>query len=365
MQNLKLYSIIKDLIQEELSDIHILEDRPIFIRDASGQIKEKDIVVDSEELWWFIHHILPPWKIDEFMGGEEMDTSFTVENVRFRVNLFQDHDWNRIALRKISAQPPSMESIGFWEDIKEFLKKDKWLILVTWPTGSWKSTSLASMLDFINQEKTSHIITLEDPIEYVFENKTSLITQRSIWKNTRTWENALKYALRQDPDVIMLWEMRDLETIKSALTLVETWHMVLSTLHTVNAVQTISRIIDIFPPYQQEQIAVQLSMSLQMVVSQKLLPTVDMTSRVAAREILVNTTAVANNIRERRLPQISSVMETGQRYWMQTMDYSLAKLVAEWKISTDSVAGKISNMENFKTLLSALRDGKSKFKPID
>lgn len=362
----KLYDILKKLIDVDVSDIHILEWDNMYVRTASWNVQlVKDIIVEKDEIWWFMQDFLSVEMLDSLLDWNEVDAAYSIENVRFRINAYQDKDWIRLALRKISVNPPSLEDIWFDYSIRDYLLKDKWLILVTWPTWSWKSTSLAAMVEFINNNRNCHIITLEDPIEYIYNKKKALITQREIWKNSKSWWNAMKYAMRQDPDVIMVWEMRDLETISAVLTLVETWHLVMSTLHTIDSAQTITRIIDVFPPHQQEQIAVQLSLSLELIISQRLFPNVDNDSRIAAREIMVNTSAIANNIRERRIPQIVSIIETSRKHWMITMDQSLAHLVAEWLLSKEVVISKIKNIDSFNVLLDSLTNEKRVFKPVD
>lgn len=364
--NNNLYQVIKQILQYEISDIHITENNPVYVRMPSWKIKAlEDIKLSRDEIRWFLQDQLQPYKLEKILDWEEIDFAYTFEKARFRINAYLWSNWICLALRKISANPPTFEEIWLPNHIKKSLKKDKWLILVTWPTWSWKSTTLAAMIEYINQTRNLHIITLEDPIEFVFENKKSFITQREIGKHSKSWKDAIKYSLRQDPDVIMVWEMRDLETISAVLTLVETWHLVLSTLHTIDAAQTITRIIDVFPPHQQEQIAVQLSLTLELVISQRLLPTTDWKSRVAAREILYNTPAVANNIRQRKIPQIVSIIETGMKYGMTTMDRSLAELVAKWIISLEEALPKVKNVETFKTLIHSLKNDRRTFIPID
>ncbi len=363
----KFYEVISKIVTHNVSDIHVLEEENLYVRNASWEIKSvDDTVMGQEEIYWFLQDILPPEKLDSLMEWDEVDTSYAIAGYRFRINAFQDNQWIRMALRKISWDPPTLEEIWFGETVKKILNKTKWLVLVTWPTGSWKSTSLAAMIDYINEHKKCHILTLEDPIEFVYQKKNSLISQRDVWKNTKSWNNAIKYSLRQDPDVVMVWEMRDLETISSVLTLVETWHLVLSTLHTVNAVQTISRIIDVFPANQQEQIATQLSLSLELVVSQQLVPLKSWKWRKPAREVLVNTPAVSNNIRERKIPHITSIIETGYKYWMFTMDQSLAKWVANNDFSWEEVLPKVKSLDSFKTLVKYYEWWKdTKFRPVD
>ena len=360
----KFYDILNQLTEFDLSDIHITEWKEPYVRLSNGVItKASWVIVNKEDIYWFLQDILSPNKIDELLNWREIDTAYQLDSYRFRINAYLSDDWINLALRKINQNIPEFKDIWLPEWIKEHLKKDRWLILVTWPTWSWKSTTLATMIEYINQTRSSHIITLEDPIEFKYVEKKALIHQREIWKHSKSWKDAIKYALRQDPDVIMVGEMRDIETISSVLTLVETWHLVLSTLHTIDAAQTISRIIDVFPPHQQDQIAVQLSTTLDLVISQRLIKRKDWKWRVAAREILVNTTAVANNIREKKIPQIYSIMETWSQYWMTTMDKSLAELVARWIIDIQEALPKVKNIETFKIILNSYHGWK--FVPKD
>ncbi len=363
--NNKLYDVIDSLTEYDLSDIHLSEWKNPYVRLSNWNITKAEwIVLSREEIYGFLQDILPAAKIDELIQWKEIDTAYQSEKARFRINAYLSDEGINLALRKINNKIPSFEDIQLPDWIKNNLKKDKGLILVTWPTWSGKSTTLAAMIEYINQTKSSHIITLEDPIEFKFKEKKALIHQRRIWKHSYSWKDAIKYAMRQDPDVIMVGEMRDIETISAVLTLVETWHLVLSTLHTIDAAQTINRIIDVFPPYQQEQIAVQLSTTLELIISQRLIKRKDKIGRVAAREILVNTPAVANNIRERKIPQIYSIMETGSKYWMTTMDKSLAELVAKWIIDLQEALPRVKNIDTFKIILNSYKND-WKFVPKD
>ena len=342
---------LESITENNYSDIHICEDKPVAVRDNAWNIQRLDIVFDRDEIFWFANKINNPDQIDSLLQWKEIDNSYSYKWNRYRINIYYDMNGINMALRRIPQQVPSMEEIQLPQYIKPILHKNKGLILVTWPTGSWKSTTVASLIEYINQNLPKHIITLEDPIEFVFEEKKALINQRNVWKNTLSWTRWIKYALRQDPDVIMVGEMRDLETIQSVLTLVETWHLVISTLHTVNAPQTISRIIDAFPPEKANMVATQLSLSLEMIISQRLIETAEWNWRVAAREIMLQDSAISNLIREKKIPQIFSVMETSLQKWMMTMDHSLAQLVANKKISIEAASPYIRNRQNFKQLV--------------
>jgi len=347
MVNLKINDLLNKISTQNYSDIHVCENKKIGIRWNNGKIERLDYILDKDEIFWFANSINTPDQIDALLNGEEIDNSYTYKNNRYRINIYMDMNGINMALRRIPQQTPSMEDIGLPEYIKEILHKNKWLILVTWPTGSWKSTTVASLIDYINENMEKHIITLEDPIEFIFEEKKALINQRSVWKNTLSWTNWIKYALRQDPDVIMVWEMRDQETIQSVLTLVETWHLVISTLHTSSAPQTISRIIDVFPANKQNMIAIQLSLSLEMVIAQKLIEKADWNWQVAAREILLWDTAISNLIRENKIAQIFSVIETWTSKWMIIMDRSLAQLVARKIITLENALVYVKNKDSF------------------
>ncbi len=340
-----LYKVAK---YDVVSDVHIKQDRNIRVRLSSGDVESvHDTLLSYDDIYWFAHDILSAKELEQLLDWEEVDWSLILENIRFRVNLYKDAYGIRAALRKIAKEIPTMEEIGLDANIKNFLNKNKWLILVTWPTGSGKSTTLASMINYINNIKKNHIITLEDPIEFEIPDNKSMITQRDVGKSTKSWKSAIKYSLRQDPDVIMVGEMRDIETISSVLTLVETWHLVFSTLHTINAVQTISRIIDAFPWNEQNQIATQLSLSLELIISQQLIPLKSQEGRKPAREILINNNAVANNIRKWTPHHIDSIIETSVKDWMQTMDYSLAQWVVNQDFSKDEVIPKVKSLQNF------------------
>ena len=347
-----MFEQLLDLIAEKkYSDIHICEDKPVAVRDNAWNIQRLDFILDRDEIFGFANKINNPDQIDALLQWEEIDNAYSHKWNRYRINIYYDMNGINMALRRIPQQVPSMEEIQLPEHIKPILHKNKGLILVTWPTGSWKSTTVASLIEYINQNLPKHIITLEDPIEFVFEEKKALINQRNVGKNTLSWTRWIKYALRQDPDVIMVGEMRDLETIQSVLTLVETWHLVISTLHTVNAPQTISRIIDAFPPEKANMIATQLSLSLEMIISQRLIETADWNWRVAAREIMLQDSAISNLIREKKIPQIFSVMETSLQKWMITMDHSLAQLVADRKITLQTALPYVRNKQTFKQLV--------------
>lgn len=266
---------------------------------------------------------------EEFQQRGEIDLAYSLPGVsRFRVNVFYQRGSVGVAVRLIPREIPNLEGLGLPPVIADLARKEHGLVLVTGPTGSGKSTTLAAMVDCINRERSCHIITLEDPIEYLHQHRRSIVNQREVGADTRSFAAALRAALRQDPDVILVGEMRDLETIATAITAAETGHLVLATLHTSSAVQSIDRIIDVFPPHQQGQIRLQLADTLAGVITQRLIPRVDRKGRVAAVEVLIATPAVKNLIREGKTHQIISSMQTGARYGMQTMEMALRQLAS-------------------------------------
>ncbi|MGQ9531228.1 MAG: type IV pilus twitching motility protein PilT [Desulfotomaculales bacterium] len=282
----------------------------------------------------------------------EVDFGYEIPGVgRFRVNAFRQRGSAALVLRLINTRIPSFEELGLPEVLPQLARRPNGLILVTGPTGSGKSTTLAAMIDLINRERRCHIITLEDPIEYVHRHKKSLVNQREIGHDSRSFASALRVALRGDPDVILVGEMRDPETIAIAITAAETGHLVMSTLHTSSAAQTIDRIVDVFPPHQQQQIRIQLANTIQGVISQQLVPRIDRPGRVAALEIMVATPAIRNLIREGKTYQIPSQIQTGARYGMQTLDMALRNLYLKKIISKEEALTRAADPE---TLLKAL-----------
>ncbi|MDP2278483.1 MAG: type IV pilus twitching motility protein PilT, partial [Nitrospirota bacterium] len=285
--------------------------------------------------------------------SNELDLSFGVKGLsRFRGNVFMQRGAVAGAFRTIPFQIKTFQELGLPEIVNDLIKKPRGLILVTGPTGSGKSTTLATMVDRINSERQDHIITVEDPIEYIHNHKKSLINQREVNADTSSFKNALKYVLRQDPDVVLIGEMRDLETIEAALTVSETGHLTLATLHTNSAVQTINRVIDVFPPHQQEQIRTQLSFVLEGILAQQLIAKKSGQGRVLAMELLIPNPAIRNLIREDKVHQIYSMMQTGQaRFGMQTMNQSLFDLYTRGFLSYEDAIGRSSVPEELITML--------------
>ncbi len=345
--------ILKEASDKKYSDVHINSWEKVRIRNHIWDLeileevwKVKLPIITKELVEEIMRKIVPEKVFLKFELNLELDTSYKIENSdRFRVNFYKDSGGYSIAFRLISGEIPTMEELGLWEWIKEMCKKSKGLILITGPTWSWKSTNLASMIDFINSNYKKHIITIEDPIEFAFNSKKSLINQRELGWHTKSFANAIKSSMREDPDIIMVWEMRDPETIKAAITLAETWHLVLSTLHTNDTVQTVDRIVDIFSASEQSQIRMQLSQTLIWIISQRLVPKTDESWRIAAREILVADDAVKNLIINWKTHQLYSVLEVSKSKWMILMDKYLLILYKKWFISKETLLSFARNKD--------------------
>lgn len=288
-----------------------------------------------------------------FSQTGELDFSYTIHDVgRFRVNAFKQRGATGLVIRLINSLAPSFQELGLPEVLETLVHKPRGLVLVTGPTGSGKSTTLAAMIDLINSEMRHHIITLEDPIEFVHQHKKSLINQREIGRDSQSFTTALRAAMREDPDVILVGEMRDPETIAIAITAAETGHLVFGTLHTSSAAQTIDRIIDVFPPYQQQQIRVQLANTIQGVVAQQLIPRIDKPGRIVALEIMLATPAIRNLIREGKTYQIISQLQTGVKFGMVSLDMSLRNLYTKKMISRDEVLGRAADPDTLARTLA-------------
>lgn len=342
--------------QAKASDIHITVGIPPVFR-MNGKLKSLDMPKltpqDTENI--VMQLLKDEHKKKVFLRDGEVDFSYGVPSIgRFRVNVYRQRGTCAAALRAVSIKVPSLEELGMPSVISELTRNTRGLVLVTGPTGSGKSTTLAAMIDQINRERACHILTLEDPIEYLHKHNKSIVNQREIGPDTKSYGAALRAALREDPDVILVGEMRDLETISIAITAAETGHFVLSTLHTIGAAQTVDRIIDVFPPHQQEQIRVQLSNVLKGVISQQLLKLKDGNGRIAATEIMVTTSAISHLIREGKSHQIHSMIQTGSKYGMHSMDMSLASLYKRGKIDIQDAISYAQDQETIKRLLGML-----------
>ena len=336
------------------SDLHLTASQPGAIR-LHGAIRpiEGCPVLDNEQIRDMVFGILPASQRERFEEEHELDTSHSINGVgRFRVNVSLQRGTIAAALRPIPHEMPEFDTLGIPDSVKAFTDLRRGLVLVTGPTGSGKSTTLASLIDIINRTKPLHIVTVEDPIEFLHDHKRSIITQREIGEDTNSFAEALRRVLRQDPDVILVGELRDLETISTALTAAETGHLVFATLHTQDAPQTIDRIIDVFPTNQQEQIRVMLAATLEGVVTQQLIVTAEGNSRVPCSEVLVCTSAIRNLIRQSKTHQIYSLMQVGGSFGMQTMDQGLATLVKQGVISEAIAYDRSSNEEDLRNHLN-------------
>ncbi|MCZ2259820.1 type IV pilus twitching motility protein PilT [Sporosarcina sp. G11-34] len=329
-----IVQLLTKAYEEGASDLHLSYGIPAVFR-IDGQLRQLDEqTYTSAELEKMVANILPESKVEEFETKGETDFNYPLQNLcRFRVNAFHQRGEVSIAARLIPSKIPTVEDLGMPTILYDLANKHQGLILVTGPTGSGKTTTLASMIDYINTNTAKHIITLEDPIEYLHEHKKSIVNQREVGTDTQTFANGLRAALRQDPEVILVGEMRDLETISTAITAAETGHLVLATLHTSSAATTIDRIIDVFPPHQQSQVRIQLANVLQGIVAQRLFVNKDGSGRVAATEILVRTSAIANLIRSEKVHQIQNVIQTSRSLGMHTLEVSIQQLISNGTIN--------------------------------
>lgn len=360
-----LLSIIDFASKNKFPDIHLNSNHRPYIRRHNWELeslaeleingKNQNIEnLQSNEIKEFISFMCGEEELKKLEATQELDSSYIHnkgDRDKYRINCYIDSSGYNIAMRIIPSQIPTFEEIWFWDTIKQMCEEPKWLILITWPTGSWKSTNLASIINYINKNFKKHIISIEDPIEFTFKSEKSLINQREIWKHTKWFSSAMRATLREDPDIIVIWEMRDAQTIKTAVTLAETWHLVISTLHTNDTVQTIDRIIDIFPSWQQRQIRMQLSLSLIGIISQRLIAKVDMSGRVAAREVLVNNDAIRTLIIDWKTHQIYWVLEVAAKEWMILMDKSLVYLYKKGFINIESLMSFARDKETVEMMI--------------
>ncbi len=331
-----IISILDQAIAAGASDIHLRPGRPSYMRVNTLLKPLEEFRLTSEEILAFGRSFLSSHKIGDLMDKGEVDASLSYKKRRFRANLFLQTEGYTLALRVIPMEIPSLEALNLPEVLKDLCEKKRGLILVTGPTGSGKTTSLAAMINYINQRRQENIVTIEDPIEYLYPHLQSLISQRELGSHTRSFANALRASLRQDPDIILVGEMRDLDTISIALTAAETGHLVLSTLHTVGAANSMDRIIDVFPAHQQTQVRAQLSNVIEAVISQQLLPSVTGNEMLPAVEVMLGTPAIRNVIREGKTHQIISLIEGSTAHQMITMDWALVDLYRKGQISKDT-----------------------------
>lgn len=346
-------TLLKLMIQKRASDLHITSGTPPQLRIDERLVPTQYDIITPQTAKELAYSILSKEQIDSFEKDKELDMSFGIKDLsRFRVNVYQQRGSIGVAIRAIPFEIMSFEECGLPIDIVTSLcKRPKGLVLVTGATGSGKSTTLASMVDYISSRRECHIITIEDPIEFLHLHKKAIIEQREIGSDSYSFTAALKHVLRQDPDVILIGEMRDLETIESALIIAETGHLVFATLHTSDAVQTINRIIDVFPAYQQPQIRTQLSFVLLGILAQQLIPKAKGPGRVLATEVLVVTAAVRSMIREEKVHQIYSVIQTGQREGMRTMNQALSELYQRGTISYEDAFARTTDPTDLARLM--------------
>jgi len=350
---LTIDELLAVMVENQASDLHLAVGSPPIIR-VHGELRPMPYsILTPNAVQTMLYAILTDVQITQFERHWELDLAYSLPGVsRFRVNIHRQRGSIGGVLRTIPVEIPTLEKLKMPAVIQELTQRPRGMVLVTGPTGSGKSTTLAAMIDEINRTCQTHIVTIEDPIEFLHKNKSSVITQREVGADTESFTIALRHVLRQDPDVILIGEMRDLETIAAALTAAETGHLVFATLHTTSAAQTIDRIIDVFPPHQQEQIRSQLASVLEGIITQTLLPNIDGKGRSCAQEILTATPAIRTLIREGKGHQITSVLQASAKYGMQTLDASLKALVLGRKVTLEEAVKKSSNPEDFKALVA-------------
>ncbi len=348
-----LHQLLRAMTEKGASDMHITTGSPPLLRIDGSIVQLKLPPLGPVETKQLCYSVLTEDQKIQFEKTKELDLSFGVKNLsRFRANIFFQRGAVSAAFRSIPFRILSFDELGLPPVVSEIANRPRGLVLVTGPTGSGKSTTLASIIDKINTETRQHIMTVEDPIEYLHPHKRCIVNQREVGTDTGTFKEALKYVLRQDPDVVLIGEMRDLETIEAALTIAETGHLVFATLHTNNAVQSINRIIDVFPPHQQPQIRAQMSFVLEGVISQLLLPRHGAPGRVLALEVMVPNAAIRNLIREDKLHQVYSQMQVGQgKHGMQTLNQSLYSLYARRLISLEEAIGRSTEPDELRGML--------------
>lgn len=342
----RVEALLLAAVSHGASDVHlVVGHQPLFRIDGKLVEVETEAALTPQDTHDLVLSMLNSEQEHKFLQERELDFAYAVKQAaRFRVNAHWERGYVGMVARIVNASPPTMEQVGLPQSVIELTRLRQGLILLTGPTGCGKSTSLAAMVEQINRERKAHIVTLEDPVEFLFTSKESIIRQRELHRDFLSFAEALKHIVRQDPNVIMVGEMRDLETISAALTVAETGHLVFATLHTNGSAETIDRIIDVFPPFQQHQIRLQLSLELRAVISQVLLPAAS-GGRVAAREIMINTPAVANLIRENKVAQLKTVMQTSAQEDMVTLDQDIKRLYQEQHISREVAKVYMENPE--------------------
>ncbi|MGI6161469.1 MAG: type IV pilus twitching motility protein PilT [Christensenellales bacterium] len=343
---------IQYAIDNNASDLHITVGKPPVLR-VDGELVEMENTapLTPGTVADMLLEIVPDQRKDDLAKNGDVDFAYVALSNRLRANVYRQRGSYAAALRVLSKTIPTLDELGHPAVLKNLALLQRGLVLITGPTGSGKSTTLAAMIDYANNTKTSHIITIEDPIEYLHRHKKCIINQRELNEDTLGFDLALRAALREDPDIVLVGEMRDLETVRAAITAAETGHLVLSTLHTTGAASTVDRIIDVFPPSQQPQVRIQLSETLQGVVSQQLLPRKERKGRIAALEIMIKTDAISNLVREGKSHQIENFIQTGRQYGMQMMDAHLAELVRTGTVDLKEARKKCVNLSAFERYL--------------
>lgn len=347
-----LRQLLEEMVKMDASDLHITVGSPPVCRVDGKLVRMPYDILNPDDTKKLAYSIMNEKQRLKFETSSELDLSFGIEQMsRFRCNVFMQRGNVAVALRQIPYKIRTFESLGLPKVIAEMAKLPRGLVLVTGPTGSGKSTTLAAIIDKINRERQVHIITVEDPIEYLHRHQHSIVNQREVYSDTQSFSSALKYALREDPDVVLIGEMRDLETIESALNIAETGHLAFATLHTNSTSESINRIIDVFPTNQQEQVRISLSFSLQAVISQCLIPKIG-GGRVMSLEIMVCTPAIRALVRDDKVHQLYSMIQSGQKYGMATMNQSLANLYNSGKITVGDAMSFSSNIQELNEMLS-------------
>ncbi len=348
-----LHQLLKLMVEKGASDLHLTVGSPPQLRIDGGLTPVKAPPLSRQDCRQLCYSVLTDSQRAEFEERNELDASFGVKSLsRFRANIFMQRGAVSGVFRQIPFKIMSFEELGLPPVMEELCQRKRGLVLVTGPTGSGKSTTLAAMIDKINAEKPHHILTIEDPIEFLHPHKRGIVNQREVGADTAGFKTALRYVLRQDPDVVLIGEMRDLETIEAALTIAETGHLALATLHTNGAIQTINRIIDVFPPHQHDQVRAQLSFVLEGVISQQLVPRATGSGRCLCLEILAMTPAIRNLVREDKLHQVYSQMQVGQKYGMVTMNQSLYSLLQRRLITVEEAMSRSTDVEELRTMIS-------------
>ena len=346
---LNLRVLLEEMIERGASDLHVTAgERPMLRVDGDITRSNVDFVMQPKDTLQLAYSVLTENQKKRFEMEDELDFSFGIQNLaRFRGNCFKQRGCVSLVIRQIPFNVRTFDELGLPPIVAKLSERPRGLVLVTGPTGSGKSTTLAAMIDKINKELKGHIITVEDPIEFIHRHQSCIVNQREVGTDTNSFQAALKYALRQDPDVVLVGEMRDLETIQAALTIAETGHLVFGTLHTSSAAKTVDRIVDVFPAAEKEMVRAMLSESIRAVISQTLLKTKDGSGRVAAHEIMIGTPAIRNLIRENKIAQMYSAIQTGRQLGMQTLDQNLQELVQRNIISPTEARGAAANKDNF------------------